>query len=69
MVSSTTRAGQQVGMEYDPYDNLIRYRKPGRPKEDKYQLKYDSSAAEKKQHLLREMRTPIDMVSTTTYDK
>ena len=71
VVSATERAGQQDGMEYDTFNNLISYRKPGRPSKDenKYKLKYGANEREKKQHLVRETRTPMGMVSTTKYDK
>ena len=71
VISTTERAGQQTGMEYDTYGNLITYRKPGRAKKDenKYKLKYGNSERLKKQHLVRETRTPMGMVSTTKYDK
>ncbi|MDL2205638.1 hypothetical protein LJC33_01860 [Eubacteriales bacterium OttesenSCG-928-N13] len=71
VVSATERSGQQSGMEYDTYGNLIGYRKPGRAKkaENKYKLKYGVSEREKKQHLLRETKTPMGLTSATKYDK
>ena len=71
VVSTTERAGQQAGMEYDTFGNLISYRKPGRPTTDdnKYKLKYGNNEREKKEHLVRETRTPMGMISTAKYDK
>ena len=71
VVSTTERSGQQAGMEYDTFGNLISYRKPGRAKtdENKYKMKYGANEREKKQHLVRETRTPMGMVSTTKFDK
>ena len=70
VITTTARDGQQSGAEYDAHGNLISYRKPGRPKKDpRYKMKYGSSEQQKKQHLLRETKTPMGMISTATYDK
>ncbi len=69
MTDTGTLSGQQAGMEYDKEHNLIRYRKPGRPKSDKHKYKMSYGAGDKKkQHLLYSMTTPEGMVTKASYD-
>ncbi|MEG2623081.1 MAG: DNRLRE domain-containing protein, partial [Clostridia bacterium] len=67
MVSTTALSGQQRGMEFDKQDNLIRYRKAGRPKNEanKYKLTYHKPLDA---HQLKQLTTPENVKTSYAYD-
>ena len=68
LISTGTLAEQQAGMEYDAYNNLISYRQPGRDASVKYTMTYGSTTAEKQQHLLKTMETPVGVKEWYNHD-
>ena len=55
-------------MEYDGFDNLTSYVRPGAAEEDKYRFTYGDTDDEKKKHLVRTESTPVGVKNHYTYD-
>lgn len=68
LVSAANLSTQKSGMEYDDADNLKSYRQPGAASTVKYTMNYGSTAAQRKQHLLKESATPMGQRDVYTHD-
>ena len=68
VTSTTVLSGEKSSMEYDDFDNLISYIRPGDAGTNEYVMTYGSDDTEKKQHLLRTVTTPEGLKTTHTYD-
>ena len=58
VTSVTNLASLKSGAEYDSFDNLISYHLPGRS--ERYTLNWGTTDAQKKQHLLRSVTSPMN---------
>lgn len=68
LISVANLSTQKSGMEYDDADNLKSYRQPGAASTVKYTMNYGSTAAQRKQHLLKESSTPMGQRDVFTHD-
>ena len=68
LISTSTLSGEKSGMEYDDFDNLIRYIAPGAEASEAFALTYGDTDDEKKKHLLRSETSPSGVNKTYTYD-
>ena len=68
LISTSNLAGEKSKMEYDDFDNLTGYVRPGAAEEDKYRFTYGDTDGEKKKHLVRTESTPMGVKNHYTYD-
>ena len=68
LISTSNLAGEKSKMEYDGFDNLTSYVRPGAAEEDKYLFTYGDTDGEKKKHLVRTESTPMGAKNHYTYD-
>ena len=68
LISTSNLAGEKSKMEYDDFDNLTGYVRPGAAEEDKYLFTYGDTDGEKKKHLVRTESTPMGVKNQYTYD-
>ena len=68
LISTSNLAGEKSKMEYDGFDNLTSYVRPGAAEEDKYRFTYGDTDGEKKKHLVRTESTPMGVKNHYTYD-
>jgi YD repeat-containing protein len=68
VVSASVRSGEKANMEYDAFDNLTSYVRPGAAATEEYAMTYGSTDADKKKHLLRTAATPQGVGTENTYD-
>ncbi len=68
LISVATLSTQKSAVEYDDADNLKSYRQPGVASTVKYAMDYGSTAAKRKEHLLRTNTTPMGTRDSYTYD-
>ena len=68
LISTSNLAGEKSKMEYDDFDNLTGYVRPGAAEEDKYLFTYGDTDDEKKKHLVRTESTPMGVKNHYTYD-
>ena len=61
-------ASLQSGTVYDDYNNLTSYRRAGYDSDIKYTLSYGSTTAQKKQHLVKQVKSPLGTYTKTQYD-
>ena len=68
VVSASTRAGEKSNLEYDSFDNLTSYVRPGAATTDKFLVTYGSTDDDRKKHLVRTSATPKGVKAEYTYD-
>ena len=68
LLSTTDLAKLKDGAVYDAFNNMTEYHQAGRDASIKTVMTYGSSDAEKKQHLLRTVTTPLGTRTSYTYD-
>ncbi len=68
VLSTKNLAALQSYATYDAFNNMLSYRQPGRPSGDKFTMTHGSTDAEKKTHLVKTSKSPLDMHQEYTYD-
>ena len=61
-------AALQSHAAYDSFNNMLTYRQPGRPSTAQYTQTWGDSDAEKKKHLLRTVKSPLNIFQEYGYD-